>query len=106
MIKITYIEFDGTSHTVEAPTDTTLMETAINNDVPGIVAECGGTCACATCHVYVAPEWTSKTGQPAPQEDGMLECVMDRHDNSRLSCQIELTDDMDGMVVRLPESQL
>ena len=106
MIKITYIEFDGTAHAIEASASTTLMEAAINNDVPGIVAECGGTCACATCHVYVMPEWTSMTGEPVPQEDGMLECVMDRQDNSRLSCQIELTDDMDGMVVRLPESQL
>ena len=106
MIKVTYIEFDGTPHTVEASPGTTLMEGAISNDVPGIVAECGGTCACATCHVYVEPQWAEMTGSPGPQEDGMLECVMDRHDSSRLSCQIELTDEMDGMVVKLPELQL
>ena len=106
MIKITYVEFDGTSHTVDASPGMTLMEGAINNDVPGIVAECGGTCSCATCHVYVDKQWMEMTGEPGPQEDGMLEAVYDRHDNSRLSCQIDLTEEMDGLVVRLPELQL
>lgn len=106
MIKVTYIEFDGTPHTVDVSPGMSLMEGAITNDVPGVVAECGGTCACATCHVYVEPQWEELTGQPSPMEDGMLACVMDRHDNSRLSCQIELTEDMDGIVVRLPEDQL
>jgi ferredoxin, 2Fe-2S len=106
MPKVTYIQHDGTVDTVEAPSGTTVMEAAIDNDVPGIVAECGGACSCATCHVYVDPEWLEKIPPAEPQEEGMLECALDRRENSRLSCQISLDDSLDGLVVRVPEAQV
>ena len=106
MTKITYIQADGTEQTIEASNGSTVMETAIDNDVNGIVAECGGACSCATCHVYVDAEWAERTGEPDSMEDGMLDCVLDRQANSRLSCQIQVTDEIDGLVVRIPESQL
>lgn len=106
MARITYIEFDGTSHEVDVPAGISLMQGALDNDVPGIVAECGGTCSCATCHVYVDEAWVAKTGTPNVQEEGMLDCVWDRQDNSRLSCQIQVAEKLDGLVVRLPEMQI
>jgi 2Fe-2S ferredoxin len=106
MPKVTYVQPDGTPKTVAAPAGTTLMEAAIDNDVEGIVAECGGACSCATCHVYVDPEWLGKIPRPEAQEDGMLDCVLDRRDNSRLSCQIVLTDELDGIVVRVADEQI
>lgn len=106
MVKVTYIEPDGTSRVVEADTGASVMETAVDNDIEGIVAECGGGCSCATCHVYVDEAWLGKLPPPEPQEDGMLDCVLDRHGNSRLSCQIELTDELDGLVVSVPEEQI
>jgi 2Fe-2S ferredoxin len=106
MPKVTYLEPDGTPREVEAPAGTTVMEAAIDNDVEGIVAECGGACSCATCHVYVDEEWLAKLQPPDAQEDGMLDCVLDRQANSRLSCQIELTEELDGLLVRVPESQI
>jgi len=105
MPKVTYIEPDGTERRIEAAAGTTVMEAAVDNDVEGIVAECGGACSCATCHVYVDPQWLPKLPAPAAQEDGMLDCVLDRRENSRLSCQIVLDDGLDGLVVRVPESQ-
>ena len=82
------------------------MEAAVDNDVAGIVAECGGACSCATCHVYVDPEWLGKLPRPAAQEDGMLDCVIDRRANSRLSCQIVLKNELDGLVVRVADEQI
>lgn len=106
MAKITYIQADGSEQTIEANTGSTVMETAIDNDVKGIIAECGGACSCATCHVYVDEAWLARVGQPDAMEDGMLDCVLERRPGSRLSCQIKVTDDIDGLVVRIPEDQL
>ena len=105
MVKVTYIDHKGTVHEVEGEAGQTLMETAIKHRVPGIVAECGGACACATCHVYVDPAWTEKTGSPTPMEEDMLDFAFDVQKDSRLSCQIRLTPEMDGLVVRIPEFQ-
>ena len=106
MPKLTFIQADGSSSEIEAVRGSSVMETAIDNDVDGIVAECGGACSCATCHVYVAEEWLAKLTPPDPQEDGMLDCVLDRQPNSRLSCQIRVTDELDGLVVTVPEAQI
>jgi len=105
MPKITYIDSDGQSRTVEAEVGSTLMETALKNDVPGIEAECGGACACATCHVYIDEEWFERVGGPTPMEEDMLDFGYDVRANSRLSCQIKISDDLDGLVVRTPERQ-
>lgn len=105
MTKLTYIAHDGTRFDVEAENGSTVMENAIRNSVPGIEAECGGACACATCHVYVDPDWLSKTGEASSMEQSMLDFANDVEDNSRLSCQIKITPELDGLVVRLPKSQ-
>ena len=105
MPKITYIDASGTGRTVEAEVGSTVMETAIRNNSPGIAADCGGACACATCHVYVDEAWREKTGGPSPMEEDMLDFGYDVRDNSRLSCQIKVTDDLDGLVVRTPDKQ-
>lgn len=105
MTKITFIEQDGTEHTVDAVTGLTVMETAIRNMVPGIDADCGGACACATCHVYVDEAWKDKTGERSSMEQSMLDFASDVEANSRLSCQIKVTEALDGLVVRLPEQQ-
>jgi 2Fe-2S ferredoxin len=106
MPKVTYIEPGGAVRVVEAKAGTTVMEAAIDNDVAGIVAECGGACSCATCHVYVAPEWAPRLPPPDGQEDGMLGCVLDRRPTSRLSCQIVLTPALDGLVVHVADEQI
>ncbi|MCF4098851.1 2Fe-2S iron-sulfur cluster-binding protein [Maritalea mediterranea] len=105
MAKITYVEANGTKHEVEAENGSTVMENAIRNAVPGIVAECGGACTCATCHVYVDPEWISVTGGPSMMEEDMLDFAFDVNDRSRLSCQIKVSDELDGLVVHVPEEQ-
>jgi 2Fe-2S ferredoxin len=105
MAKITYIEFDGTEHPVEVRNGLSVMEGAVRNSVPGIDADCGGACACATCHVYVDPAWTEKTGTRSAMEDSMLDFAENVETNSRLSCQIKVSDALDGLVVRMPESQ-
>lgn len=105
MTKITFIEHDGTEHTVEAVNGLTVMETAIRNMVPGIDADCGGACACATCHVYVDEAWDDKTGERSSMEQSMLDFASDVEATSRLSCQIKVTETLDGLVVRLPEQQ-
>jgi len=105
MPKITYIEHDGTEHTVEVKKGLSVMEGAIRNNVPGIDADCGGACACATCHVYVDENFAAETGRPSAMEESMLDCAETVEPNSRLSCQIRVTDDLDGLIVRLPESQ-
>ena len=105
MPKITYIEHGGKKHTVDAPLGTTVMENAIKNGVPGIVAECGGACSCATCHVHVDEAWKDKVGPPSPMEEDMLDFAFDVKPTSRLSCQIKVTDDLDGLVVHTPAQQ-
>ena len=107
MPRVTYIEFDGAEHTVEVPVGTTLMRGAVDNNVPGIDADCGGECACATCHVYVEPEWLDKTGLPeaGSQEAAMLSFAAVAQPNSRLSCQIQMREELAGIVVRMPEGQ-
>ena len=106
MLRITYIAFDGSRTEVEAASGVSVMQAAVKNNVPGIVAECGGACVCATCHVKVAPEWLGKLPQPQQSEKDMLEFAIDPADNSRLSCQIKLTDELDGLVVHTPETQV
>ena len=92
MASITYIEFNGTEHVVDAKPGLTVMEAAVKNNVPGIDADCGGACACATCHVYVDPDWTGRTGTPSAMEESMLDFAEAVEPNSRLSCQIKITE--------------
>jgi ferredoxin, 2Fe-2S len=105
MIRITYNDSEGNSRTVEAQQGSTVMETALREGVPGIEAECGGACACATCHVYVAPEWTEIVGKPEQMEEDMLDFAFEVRPNSRLSCQIKVTPTLDGLVVTTPPRQ-
>ncbi len=105
MPKITYIEFNGTEHAVDVRSGLTVMEGAIKNNVPGIDADCGGACACATCHVYVDEAWREKTGKASAMEESMLDFAQNVEPNSRLSCQIKVTEDLDGLIVRMPEEQ-
>ena len=105
MPKITYVDHDGTKRVVEAKVGSTVMEAAIENGVPGIVAECGGACACATCHVHVALEWQEAVGPAQPMEEDMLDFAFDVRPTSRLSCQIRVSDALDGLVVSTPERQ-
>jgi 2Fe-2S ferredoxin len=107
MPKITYIEHNGTEHVVQVPVGKSVMQGAVENNIPGIDADCGGECACATCHVFVDPEWLDKTGLPVPgsQEASMLSFAAVTQDNSRLSCQIEMRAELDGLIVRMPEGQ-
>ena len=105
MAKITYIEHDGTEHVVDVKPGMSVMEGAIKNNIAGIDADCGGACACATCHVYVDEQWRDKTGVRSAMEESMLDFAENVEPNSRLSCQIEVTDDLDGLTVRMPESQ-
>jgi len=105
MTKITYITHDGTRFEVEAANGSTVMENAIRNSVPGIEAECGGACACATCHVYVDEAWADVVGAPEAMEEDMLDFAWEVGRTSRLSCQIKVRDELDGLVVRIPERQ-
>ena len=105
MLKVTFIQPDGSEQVVDTDTGLTLMESAKMNDVPGIEAECGGACACATCHVYVDDAWRDKAGTPSQMEEDMLDFAFDVRESSRLSCQIKLTPELDGLVVRVPAKQ-
>jgi 2Fe-2S ferredoxin len=105
MAKITYIEHDGTQHVHEGEDGMTVMEVAIKNSVPGIDADCGGACACATCHVYVDENWLGKVGERTEMEEDMLDFAFEVQDNSRLSCQIKVSGEIDGLVVNMPEKQ-
>ena len=105
MPKITYIEHNGKERTIEVPVGWSVMEGAIKNRVPGIDADCGGACACATCHVYVDPAWLPKLPPRHEMEQSMLDFAEDVRPNSRLSCQIKVTPELDGLVVRTPKSQ-
>jgi 2Fe-2S ferredoxin len=105
MAKITYVEHNGTEHVIDVKTGQSVMEGAVKHNVPGIDADCGGACACATCHVFVDEAWLAKTGTKSAMEDSMLDFAEGVEPNSRLSCQIKVTDDLDGLIVRMPESQ-
>jgi ferredoxin, 2Fe-2S len=106
MPKITYIDNEGTARTVEAEVGSTVMETAMKNDIPGILATCGGACACATCHVYVAEQWFDKLPPPSLEEGDMLDTAHDLKPNSRLSCQIVVSEELDGLTVTTPPRQI
>lgn len=105
MAKITYVEHDGTEHVVDVADGLSIMEGAVNNMVPGIDADCGGACACATCHVYVDEKFMDKIETKEDMEQTMLDFAPDVKDNSRLSCQIKVSAALEGMIVRMPESQ-
>lgn len=105
MAKITYVAFDGTRRVVEVKPGMSVMEGAVRNNVTGIDADCGGACACATCHVYVDESWVAKSGSRTPSEEAMLELAENVKPNSRLSCQITVSEELDGLVVHTPESQ-
>ena len=105
MPKITFIEHNGTARTLEGDVGATVMETAVKNGVPEIDAECGGACACATCHVYVDEAWAAAAGTPSSMEEDMLDFAYDVRPTSRLSCQIRITPELDGLVVTTPERQ-
>ena len=105
MPKITYIEYGGREHPVEVPDGLSVMRGAVDNNIPGIDADCGGACACATCHVYVQEPWLDKTGEKSAMEESMLDFAENVQDNSRLSCQIKVSGELEGLVVKMPESQ-
>jgi 2Fe-2S ferredoxin len=105
MPKINFIEHDGTRHEVEGEIGSTVMETALRNDIGGIVAECGGSCTCATCLVHVDETWFEKTGGPSPEENDMLDSAFEVKTTSRLSCQIKVSDELDGLIVHTPAYQ-
>jgi len=106
MARITYIEFNGNRHDVDVQPGCSVMQGAVANSVQGIIADCGGACSCATCHVYVDPGWVSRVGEKNATEAALLDEVCELQANSRLSCQIKVTPDMDGLVVRLPAKQV
>jgi 2Fe-2S ferredoxin len=106
MAKITYIEPNGTQRTVDVARGVSVMQGAIDNNVRGIIAECGGGCSCATCHVYIDEAWMQKVSEKSQGEDDMLEAVVDLKPNSRLSCQIAMSDSLDGLIVHMPAKQV
>lgn len=106
MANITYIEYGGIEHVVGVDSGLSVMQGAVANDVRGILAECGGACSCATCHVYVDPAWVEKAGEKSAAEAALLEDVCAAQPSSRLSCQIKVTDALDGLIVRVPEKQV
>ena len=105
MPKITYIEHNGKSHTVEVPKELSVMEGAVQNNIPGIDADCGGSCACATCHVYVDEKWFKKLTKKEDAEEDMLDMAYEPKKFSRLSCQITVEDSLNGLVVKMPSKQ-
>ena len=105
MTKLTFVDASGEKRSVDAQIGSTVMETALRNSIPGIEAECGGACACATCHVYVAEEWTAAVGKASQMEEDMLDFAFEVRPNSRLSCQIKMTEALDGLVVTTPAKQ-
>ena len=105
MPKITYIEHSGKSHVVDVPNELSVMEGAVQNNIPGITADCGGACACATCHVYVDEKWFGKLKKKDEAEQDMLDMAFEPNKFSRLSCQISVSDELDGMAVKIPSKQ-
>lgn len=107
MAKITYIEHSGKEHVVEVASGLTVMEGARDNNIPGIEADCGGACACSTCHVYVDAAWVEKLPVKDDMETDMLDFAYEPNEtSSRLTCQVKVTDDLDGLIVRMPEKQI
>ena len=106
MAKITYITHDSKTHEIDVQNGLTVMEGAVQNDIPGIDADCGGGMACATCHVYVKEDWFNKISSKTEGEDDMLDQAYDPKPSSRLSCQITVSDDLDGLIINLPEKQV
>ena len=106
MAKITYIEFNGVEHVLDLQPGVSVMQGAVSNSVQGIIGDCGGACSCATCHVYVDPAWLNQVGEKSATEAALLEEVCEGQPNSRLSCQIKVTAELDGLVVRLPVKQV
>ena len=106
MAKVRFIQHDGTEHIVDGEVGSSIMQTARDNLVPGIIGDCGGNCSCATCHGYVDPAWADKLQPQSEDEAGMLDGTMNLESNSRLTCQIKLTPELDGIVIRLPISQV
>ena len=105
MPRIIFLTPDGDRHEVEVEAGYTVMEAAINNNIEGIIAECGGACACATCHSYISEEWINRLPEMDDMEDSMLDAAYDRRDNSRLTCQLEMSDEWDGLVVQVGENE-
>lgn len=105
MVKIVFVQFDGQRSEIDGDIGANVMETAVKNRIPGIDADCGGACACATCHIYVEEPWGKITGAPSEMEEDMLDFAYDIRDNSRLSCQLKITEELDGLVVHIPEQQ-
>jgi ferredoxin, 2Fe-2S len=103
--RIVFIEPGGARRQIDAPAGITLMEVAVGNGVQGIVAQCGGACACATCHVYVAPAWFGKLPPREEMEEGMLECAWEPRANSRMSCQLQVTAELEGIELTVPHQQ-
>lgn len=107
MAKITYIEFDGKEHIIDVPNGLTVMEGARDNGIPGILADCGGACSCSTCHAYIAPEWVDRLPKKEPLEEDMLDFAWQPDPKrSRLTCQIKVSDALDGLIVQIPERQI
>ncbi len=107
MAKVTYVQFDGTRHTVDVKEGLSIMQGAIEHGIDGIVAECGGACACGTCHVYVDPAWSERAGSPeALERETLTFAAAEMRPTSRLSCQITVSSELDGCVVYLPERQV
>lgn len=105
MPTVVYLKHDGSSEEIHVENGTSVMQGAVDNMIDGILGDCGGTCSCATCHCYVDEAWLGKTGSPGDMEKDLLTCVLNPEENSRLSCQIIMSDDLDGLVVNLPKSQ-
>lgn len=107
MARITYVEHTGREHVIDVPTGLTVMEGARDNGVPGIEADCGGACACSTCHVYVDPEWVDRLPPKHPMEQDMLDFAWEPDElRSRLTCQLKVSDELDGLRVTIPEKQI
>ncbi len=106
MVKITFVEHDGQKHVIEAEPGQSVMQAAKSNDVPGILADCGGQCACCTCHVVVEPSCMPEVGGPNEVEEALMQVSIEMEETSRLSCQIQVSESMDGLIVRIPEEQL
>ena len=105
MVEVTLVEENGTAHVVQVPSDRTLLDAVLANKIPGIPGDCGGSCACSSCHVIVEAEWIEACGPVDELEDGMLDFAPERQENSRLACQIPISDKIDGMVVKIPAKQ-
>ena len=105
MSKVHYVAHNGVERTIEVPAGESVMQGAVTNAVSGIDADCGGQCACATCHVFIDPAWVERTGQRTQQENDMLNFAAELRDSSRLACQVQVTAELDGLVVAMPEGQ-